>query len=138
MNNFQLDTEQTKTMHQNMPYTQFIGLQIGKNTNDDIMFFLPTQRQHVGNTIRTSLHGGLLGGLMESCAQYFACQIQALNNTPKTININIDYLRPGLPQDAYIHCKMIKAGSTISSIWVEVWHTNSQKPITTARVLLEI
>ncbi len=135
--NFTPDTNLTLQLHQAMPYALFIGLNVGTLDNE-MAFYLPAQNHHIGNTIRTSLHGGLLGGLMESCAQFFVHKMQERDLLPQTININIDYLRPGKPEDAYIVCKMIKAGSRISSVWVEVWQRQREKPVTSARVLVSL
>lgn len=133
MNAFIQNPEYTQSMHTIMPYSQFLGLQMGM-LNNNIGFHLPFHNNHVGNTIRVSLHGGLLGGLLQSCAQMFVYAEQNCPNLPQILDINIDYLRPGQPKDCYISCKTIKQGSTLSSIWVEIFHHDVNKPVASARV----
>jgi acyl-coenzyme A thioesterase PaaI-like protein len=40
---------------------------------------------------------------------------------PKTISITTDYLRPGLPRDAYARATITRAGRRYASVQVEAW-----------------
>ena len=46
---------------------------------------------------------------------------------PKTIDFTVDYLRPGLPRDAYAKAEVKRAGRRYASVQVEAWQDNRNK-----------
>ncbi len=44
-----------------------------------------------------------------------------------TIDFTVDYLRPGLPKDAYARAKIKRAGRRYASLYVEAWQDNKKK-----------
>jgi acyl-coenzyme A thioesterase PaaI-like protein len=43
---------------------------------------------------------------------------------PKTIDFTIDYLRSGLPRDAYARARVNRSGRRYASVHVEAWQDN--------------
>ncbi len=43
---------------------------------------------------------------------------------PKTIDFTVDYLRPGLPRDAYARARVNRSGRRYASVHVEAWQDN--------------
>jgi acyl-coenzyme A thioesterase PaaI-like protein len=43
---------------------------------------------------------------------------------PKTIDFTIDYLRAGLPRDAYARARVNRSGRRYASVHVEAWQDN--------------
>lgn len=133
MNTFTLNPSLTHQAHQLIPYTQFIGLEIGYTSTHQMIFRLPFQASHIGNVILPALHGGLIGGFMESAASLFLHHQAQLVENAKIINFSIDYLRSGKAEDLYAQCILTRQGSRISHIAIEAWQQQRQKPIATAR-----
>ena len=48
----------------------------------------------------------------------------ALPDLPKTIDFTVDYLRPGLPRDAYARARVNRSGRRYASVHVEAWQDN--------------
>ena len=46
---------------------------------------------------------------------------------PKTIDFTVDYLRSGLPQDAYAKAEVKRAGRRYASVYVEAWQVDQNK-----------
>jgi acyl-coenzyme A thioesterase PaaI-like protein len=46
---------------------------------------------------------------------------------PKTIDFSVDYLRSGLPRDAYARATVNRAGRRYASVHVEAWQDNRNK-----------
>ena len=51
---------------------------------------------------------------------------------PKTIDFSVDYLRSGLPRDAYARARVTRSGRRYASVHVECWQDNRAKPIAMA------
>jgi len=46
---------------------------------------------------------------------------------PKTIDFTVDYLRPGLPRDAYARATINRSGRRYASVHVEAWQDNRSR-----------
>jgi acyl-coenzyme A thioesterase PaaI-like protein len=51
----------------------------------------------------------------------------ALPDLPKTIDFTVDYLRPGLPRDAYARARVNRSGRRYASVHVEAWQDNRSR-----------
>ena len=51
---------------------------------------------------------------------------------PKTIDFAVDYLRPGLPRDAYARARVNRSGRRYASVHVEAWQDNRARPFAQA------
>lgn len=47
-----------------------------------------------------------------------------LPRLPKTIDFTVDYLRSGLPRDAYARARVNRSGRRYASVHVEAWQDN--------------
>ncbi len=132
MTAFRLSQERTARAAEIMPYAAFIGLQWGEDHNGTL-FALPYKRDNIGNVFLPALHGGLIGGFIESCAALFLMQQADLPQLPKMIDFSLDYLRSGKPEMLYARCTLTRQGSRIANIAVEAWQADPAKPIAVAR-----
>jgi len=55
-----------------------------------------------------------------------------LPRLPKTIDFSVDYMRSGLPRDAYARARVTRSGRRYASVQVEAWQDNRQRPIAQA------
>jgi acyl-coenzyme A thioesterase PaaI-like protein len=55
-----------------------------------------------------------------------------LPSLPKTIDFTVDYLRSGLPRDAYARARVARAGRRYASVNVEAWQDNRARLFTQA------
>ena len=51
---------------------------------------------------------------------------------PKTIDFTVDYLRAGLPRDAYARAWVNRSGRRYASVRVEAWQDNRARPFAQA------
>ncbi|NHW17390.1 PaaI family thioesterase, partial [Escherichia coli] len=49
---------------------------------------------------------------------------ERLPRMPKTIDFTVDYLRTGLPRDAYARARVNRSGRRYASVHVEAWQDN--------------
>lgn len=124
----------TEQAHQNMPYAKFIGLQIQIDCAQQLLFHVPFQAQNIGNTFLPAIHGGLIGGLIETAALLFVQHLHQSTHFARIIDYTIDYLRPGLAQSMYAQCQFTRQGKRISHLTVSVWQEDAARPIAFARV----
>ena len=114
-----------------VPYLRYLGVEIHRNESGPVLR-LPFQEKLIGNPELPALHGGITGALLESAAiALVILQIEA-PRMPKIVNITVDYLRPGRPQDTFAWGRITRAGRRIVSVQTLAWQSARDNPIATA------
>lgn len=132
-----------------VPYIGFLGIQFERH-GDELTAVLPFKDMLIGNPVLPALHGGVTASFLEIAAiielswsnlwedleagKLDATQIDRshLPRFPKTIDFTIDYLRTGLPRDAYARAKVNRSGRRYASVQVEAWQDNRSRPFAQA------
>jgi acyl-coenzyme A thioesterase PaaI-like protein len=136
--NFRVDTSLTEQIHKLSPYCLAINLRIGNDQQDKRLYHLPFAKHNIGNIFLLRLHGGLLGGFLQSCIQLYLSEQTTQSEPPYLINFAIDYLRGGKAQDSYAQCQILHSGRRISQVMVTMWQEDPEKPIAIARGHLQM
>lgn len=113
-----------------MPYAKTIGVK-AELVDGMLQFILPFKQENIGNPLLPALHGGCIGGFMETAA---ICQLMFEHpaaTLPKPIGINVDYLRRGKPVDTYAVAVIEKHGGRVANVQVRAWQDDREKPIAT-------
>ena len=128
---------------QSMPYSRFLGIQFDRR-GDELTAVLPFKDDLIGNPILPAIHGGATAAFLETAAivelawSMIWSDIEGAEpqdfkvRLPKTIDITVDYLRSGLPRDAYARARITRAGRRYASVQVEAWQDNRDRPFAQA------
>jgi acyl-coenzyme A thioesterase PaaI-like protein len=123
-----------------VPYIQFLGIKIDRR-GDELTAILPYADKLIGNPMLPAIHGGVTAAFLEvtaivelSWAMIWE-DMEAGKFTddapriqfPKTIDFTVDYLRSGLPRDAYARARVNRSGRRYASVHVETWQDNRSK-----------
>ena len=115
-----------------IPYAQLIGIRcipIGEN----FIFKLPKNEDNLGNPYLPAIHGGVIGGFMETAGILHVMMNTELEKVPKVVDFSIDYLRPGRDVDSFAICDVVRQGRKIANVTISAWQTRQEQPIATAR-----
>lgn len=126
-----------QSLVERVPYIQFLGLQFDRR-GDELTCILPYQDMLIGNPMLPALHGGATAAFLETTAiielswaamwaQMETGQDITATRLPKTIDFTVDYLRPGLPRDAYARARINRSGRRYASVHVEAWQDNRSR-----------
>lgn len=119
---------QLETFLQSVPYIRFLGMR-AELAGDEMTAMLPFSPHLIGNTSLPALHGGVIGAFLEMTALAQLSVTQSTPKAPKTIDVTIEYLRPGRPVMTYARADLRKVGRRIANIHVEAWQEARGKPI---------
>lgn len=111
-----------------IPYASVLGVK-PLFMGNDFTLIMPYKQSNVGNPVLPALHGGAIGGFMEITAVAQILLDHPDEGLPKTVGINIDYLRRGKPQDCFAKAKITRHGRRIVNVNVEVWQDSPDLPI---------
>jgi acyl-coenzyme A thioesterase PaaI-like protein len=128
-----------------IPYLGFLGIGFDRR-GDELTAVLPFAETNIGNPMIPALHGGVTSAFLEVTAIVGLSwstlweEIEAgrvdpaslapgtLPALPKTINFTVDYLRAGLPREAYARARIMRSGRRFASVQVEAWQDNVARP----------
>ncbi|RWR46332.1 PaaI family thioesterase [Sinirhodobacter ferrireducens] len=123
-----------------VPYIRFLGIEFDRR-GDEITATLPFDEKLIGNPMLPALHGGVSAAFLEVTAIVelswatlwedvetgridLSAPEPVLPRLPKTIDFTVDYLRSGLPRDAYARARVNRSGRRYASVHVEAWQDN--------------
>lgn len=120
-----------------IPYAHFLGMRFDRR-GDELTAVLPYADRLIGNPVLPALHGGAVAAFLELAAVVElswsilwegmeAGAVTALPRLPKTIDFSVDYLRSGLPRDAYARARVNRSGRRYASVHVEAWQDNRSR-----------
>lgn len=133
-----------KALVEGVPYVQFLGIQFERR-GDELTGILPFQEMMIGNPILPALHGGVTAAFLEVTSvislswaylwddlESGALDLQGLTpeelpRLPKTADFTVDYLRSGLPRDAYARATINRRGRRYASVHVAAWQDNRDR-----------
>lgn len=127
-----------------VPYIQFLGITFDRR-GDELTAQLNFDEKLIGNPMLPALHGGATAAFLEMTAMvtlHWTVLWEGIENgsldpeamakgdlprQPKTIDFSVDYLRSGLPRDAYARARVWRSGRRFASVHVEAWQDNKDK-----------
>ena len=127
-----------------VPYIGFLGIEF-ERCGDELTATLPFSEKLIGNPVLPALHGGVTAAFLEVAAiielswswlwqdiesgDLDVAQLTSghLPRLPKTIDFTVDYLRSGLPRDAYARARVNRSGRRYASVHVEGWQDNRSR-----------
>ena len=115
-----------------IPYARFLGIHAAL-AGDEMTAILPYSPHLIGNVHLPALHGGVLGAFMEMTALAQLSVAQPSARVHKTIDITIEYLRPGRALTSYARADLRKVGRRIANVHVEAWQDDRDQPFAALR-----
>jgi uncharacterized protein (TIGR00369 family) len=117
---------------QRVPYVRFLGMR-AELAGDEMTAILPFSPHLVGNTHIPALHGGVIGAFLEATALAQLSVAQGSARVAKTIDVTIEYLRPGRALTTYARADLRKVGRRVANVHVEAWQEQRAQPIAALR-----
>ncbi|MDO5641668.1 MAG: PaaI family thioesterase [Paracoccus sp. (in: a-proteobacteria)] len=127
-----------------VPYIRWMGIRFERR-GDELTAIMPYDEKLIGNPLLPAIHGGAtaafleITGIMELAWSAMWEDLEAgrvapdasipgtVPRLPKTIDFTVDYLRSGLPRDAYARARVVRSGRRYASVQVEAWQDNRAK-----------
>jgi len=124
--------EQLQVFLGRVPYIRFLGMR-AELAGDELTGVLPFSPHLIGNTMLPALHGGVIGAFLEMTALAQLAVTQSTPRVHKTIDVTIEYLRPGRALTTYARADLRKVGRRIANVHVEAWQEARSQPVAALR-----
>ncbi|KAA9008289.1 PaaI family thioesterase [Histidinibacterium aquaticum] len=123
---------------EDVPYIRFLGIDFDRR-GDELTAVLRYSDHLIGNPVLPAIHGGVTAAFLETASLVelaWGLMWQDMEGEgaeaprprwPKTIDFTVDYLRSGLPRDAYARATVNRSGRRYASVHVEGWQDNRSR-----------
>jgi acyl-coenzyme A thioesterase PaaI-like protein len=117
-----------------IPYLRFLGITV-ESIGGELVGKMAYSPPLVGNANIPALHGGAIGGLLESTAIFqtlFEAETLVL---PKIVTITVDFLRSARPVDTFAKGTITRQGRRVVNVGVEAWQEDRARPVARANAI---
>ncbi len=111
-----------------IPYARFLDIKFERK-GTELTTILPFKDMLIGNTTLPAIHGGAIGAFLEITSVIQLLFLTSCEQLPKTVDISIDYLRSGRPEDVYGRATVARQGRRVANVRAEIWQEDKAKPI---------
>ena len=118
---------------QRIPFNQVLGIELDELSHEQVTMHLPMKPELIGNFVHGILHGGEISSLLDVCGGAMALigafanhqhlpPAERMSKLSKlgTIDLRIDYLRPGRGQRFTATATPLRAGNKVAVIRMEL------------------
>jgi uncharacterized protein (TIGR00369 family) len=122
-----------REIFENMPFNQLLGLKVDHLETNRAGFTFPITKDLIGNTTHRILHGGVISGVLDATGGMMAIAstlVRMQGFSPDeikhrifrngTLDMRIDYLRPGKGVHFFSNATVIRTGNKIAVIRMEL------------------
>jgi uncharacterized protein (TIGR00369 family) len=120
-------------MREGIPFNRLLGIQVIELRQGFARMEIPFRDELIGDPSKPALHGGVLSALIDTVGGAAAFTMTAPGDSVSTIDLRIDYLRPGLPQRLAAEAQVVRMGGRIASVDMKAFHPDSGAVVATGR-----
>ncbi|MEN8837032.1 MAG: PaaI family thioesterase [Celeribacter marinus] len=128
----------------NVPYVAFMGFEFFAD-GEALAAKMPYRPNLIGNPALPALHGGAIASFLEMTAFMtlgwsriwmgnggISAQGEVWPSIPKTIDLTVDYMRSGKPQETFASARITRAGRRFATVHATAWQEDRDRPIADA------
>jgi uncharacterized protein (TIGR00369 family) len=103
-------------------FNRAMGLHVDALARGSCVLRIPWRDDFVGDEQRAALHGGVTSMIADT-AGGCACftMLDRDSDRVATVDLRVDYLRPGGPRDVVCHAKIVRMGNRVAVARMEVF-----------------
>jgi uncharacterized protein (TIGR00369 family) len=121
-----------RALVEGVPYIGFLGIEVERH-GDELTAVLAYSDHLIGNPVLPAIHGGVTASFLEVTAIVEISWAMLWDDLESgRLDFTVDFLRTGLPRDAYARAQVTRAGRRYATVSVEAWQDNRDRPIATA------
>ena len=113
-----------------IPYAKLLGVE-AELRGESLLVRLPFQDSLVGNPVRRTLHGGVIGGFLETVGILAVWHATQDLSWVKTMDVTLSYLRVGKEQDTEGRAFVVRRGRRLVHVRTEAWQEEGTRFVAT-------
>lgn len=109
-----------------VPFNVFLGIRVTEMDRGRARLEVPFREEFIGDPVRRALHGGLISTLADTAG---GAALWSMADEPhtrvSTIDLRVDYLRPGRPETLVAEAQVVRAGKRVGVVDVRLFHPSA-------------
>lgn len=110
---------------EHIPFNRFLGLRVTSLGAEGGVISMPFRAELVGDPFRPALHGGVIATLLDVTGGLALWSRLAMTDRVSTVDIRVDYLRPGRLEDLHAEGKVRRIGNRMGVVAVRAYHPST-------------
>jgi len=110
-----------------IPFNKFVGVRVVTMERGRAELEIPWRDELIGDPIKQAVHGGVISMLVDTAggmAIWMALENPA--HRVSTIDLRVDYLRPGRPETLVAEAVVVRAGRSVGVTDMRVFHPSAR------------
>jgi len=128
-----------RIMEQRIPFNQLLGMRVLELAEGYARIEIPFRPELIGDPSRPAIHGGVLSALIDTCGGAAAFTLITPPETVSTIDLRIDYLRPGESKTLVCESTVSRMGNRVASVDSKIFHPDEpERLIATGKAVYNV
>jgi uncharacterized protein (TIGR00369 family) len=117
-------------MEEQIPFNRVLGIRVTHLGEGEARLEIPFRDELIGDPFRPAIHGGVTSALLDTCggAAVFT-QLTDVQDRISTVDLRVDYLRPGGKSTLVAEAKIVRAGNRVAVVDVKAFHPETPDEI---------
>jgi len=108
-------------------FNKFLGVRALELEPGRVVLEIPFREELIGDPVKRAIHGGVLSALADTAGGFAVWTSLDDDRTRiSTIDLRVDYLRPGRQEDVRAHATLVRAGKTVGVADVRLFHPSDE------------
>jgi uncharacterized protein (TIGR00369 family) len=113
-------------MEQYIPFNKFLGMRVAEIDRGRVRLEIPFREELIGDPMRPALHGGVISALADTCGGAAVWStLEDARMRVSTIDLRVDYLRPGRPETLVAEAMIVRAGKRVGVVDIRLFHPSA-------------
>ncbi len=113
-------------MTHGIPFNRHLGLEVRELAVGRAVLALPFQPAFIGDPFRPALHGGSISMLADTAGGAAVLAGVDAGSPVSTIDLRIDYLRPGALVDLVAEAALVRLGGRVGVVRIQVYQESNE------------
>jgi len=115
-----------QVMEELIPFNRVLGIRVVEIDTGHVRMEIPFREELIGDPVRRAVHGGVISALADTAG---GCAVWSALEEPtarvSTIDIRIDYLRPGRSETLVAEANVVRAGRRVGVVDIRLFHPSA-------------
>jgi len=109
-----------------IPFNKVLGIRVASVERSRISLEIPFRPELIGDSMRPAIHGGVISSLVDVAGGMAVWStIDDFNHRVSTIDLRIDYLRPGRAETLVADASVVRVGKSVGVADIRVFHRSA-------------
>jgi len=116
-------------MEQGVPFNRYLGFRVQIAEEGFVQVKIPFRKEFIGDPRRPALHGGVFSAIIDACGGLAVWTLFEVEDFISTVDMRVDYLRPGPESDLIAESKVVRMGNRVSMVNTVVFPVGKEEEI---------